>query len=195
MKNNLLFDSLKTIAHKRKSIRHFKTEKIPREDVEKIMEIAKTSPYAGGRKDWEIILVDDLNTINILKDIIKKKIELVYTGAKNEFRQMLDDYAKYFYSFETAPLLMIPVYKPRGGLVHAFESDPYGAIKLDEEGIIKSIACVAMMTILAAESLGYNTCFVHGACIASDEIVSHLNIKKNKKIGAIIPVGYAQEAL
>ncbi|MDH4201241.1 MAG: nitroreductase family protein [Spirochaetia bacterium] len=193
MSENILYNALKTVSQKRKSVRKFKSSKIPPEAIEKIMEIAKTSPYAGGKKDWEIIVVDNSDTIHKLKDIIKKKVEISYAGTKPEFKQMFEDYARYFYSFETAPLILIPVYKNRSGLAYAFLSDPHDVVKLDSDGIIKSIACVSMMIILAAESLGYNTCFVHGACIASDEIISELNIKKNKKVGAIIPVGYAQE--
>lgn len=195
MNDNALYNSLLAISQDRRSTRSFKSDRIPAGDIEKIIGIAKTSPYAGGRKDWDIIVLDDVKKIRTLRDIVKEKSESAISGAKPDFIQMFNDYIRYFYSFDTAPVLLIPVYKYKSGLIHAFEPGNERIIELDHEGVIKSIACVSMMAILAAESLGYNTCFVHGACIASDEIVAELNLNRKFRIGAIIPVGYAAEEL
>lgn len=55
----------------------------------------------------------------------------------------------------------------------------------------KSIACVAMLTLLAAESLlGLGAWLMTGPLLAGNHLRSAIGLRRNQHIGALIPVGY-----
>ncbi len=60
----------------------------------------------------------------------------------------------------------------------------------ERDNFTKSISCVVMLVLLAAESLGLGACYMTGPLIAEKEIGKIINIKKGRNIGAIIPLGY-----
>ncbi|MHA2496374.1 MAG: nitroreductase family protein, partial [Candidatus Hodarchaeales archaeon] len=47
-----------SLIRKRRSIRHFKGDEIPKEDVEKLLEAARWAPSAGNRQPVEIIIIE-----------------------------------------------------------------------------------------------------------------------------------------
>jgi nitroreductase len=68
--------------------------------------------------------------------------------------------------------------------------DPDESISLwERDNFTKSISCVALLIILAAESLGLASCYITGALIAEEELGRIFNIKTGRNIGAVIPVG------
>ena len=192
--DDTLFDHFKVLCEKRRSVRSFSDEKIPREDIEKVLMIAKTSPYSGNRKDWDIIVIDDPEKIKELANVVKDKLVEVIQDIKKEFQPMYTEYSDYYVSFETAPVLLIPVYRYGQGLEYILDRPNKEIMKLDQETFVKSISCVSMIALLAMESLGYGGCFVDGATIAGEEISKALGLKKRMKIGAILPMGRKKES-
>jgi len=52
----------------RRSVRSFKTEKIPDQDIVKILEAARWAPSAGNRQPWTFIYVKDPQVLRMLKN-------------------------------------------------------------------------------------------------------------------------------
>jgi len=52
----------------RRSVRSFKAEKIPDQDVVKILEAARWAPSAGNRQPWTFIYVKDPQVLRMLKN-------------------------------------------------------------------------------------------------------------------------------
>jgi nitroreductase len=66
-------------------------------------------------------------------------------------------------------------------------------LQWERDTYVKSISCVAMLILLAAESLGLGGCYMTGPLLAEKHIKATLHIKQGRDIGAIIPVGYPKE--
>ena len=60
----------------------------------------------------------------------------------------------------------------------------------EKDNFVKSISCVAMLVLLAAESLGLGSCYMTGPLIAEKQIKEFLGIQENKVIGALLPIGF-----
>lgn len=58
------YDNLLEIATKRRSVRKFTTEKVSREDIEKIVKIGIQSPSGFNSQPWEFVVIDDENYKN-----------------------------------------------------------------------------------------------------------------------------------
>ena len=60
------YHGLLELAKKRRSIRRFKSDPIPDEDVEKIIEVARLAPSGFNSQPWDFVVVK--------KDKLRKKI-------------------------------------------------------------------------------------------------------------------------
>lgn len=186
------YQILKIICEKRRSQRDFSNKTVSLEDVEKIKEIATTAPYTSGRKNWEIRVVHDRKTIQRMADVVKNKANKLREQLKEDFVEEYQSYADYFSIFENAPVLFIPLFRLSVGLSYLLKNPDDSIIQWERDSYVKSIAGVALLVVLAAESLGLGSCYMTGPLLAEQEIKECLNIQKDKYIGAIIPVGYVK---
>lgn len=185
-----LYDGLRQLCERRKSVRDFQDRPVLPEAVEKIKAIASTSPYAAGRKNWQIVAVDDRATIRKMAELVRRHSEEVGKSLRDDFLEGYSEYAKQFTSFETAPLLLVPVFGISRALSYMQrEKDPHLA-QWERDNYVKSIACVAMLILLAAESLGLGACFMTGPLLAEADLAEVVKVKPGRHIGAIIPIGY-----
>ena len=187
------YQALKSICEKRKSVRLFLDKLVPKDLIEKIKQIAYTSPYTSGKKNWEIMVVDDNKSIHTIARIVKKHSDEIEKKIREDFREGYTEYAKSFTAFETAPVLFIPTFRVPFALSRMFNDRNDFISEWERDNYVKSISCVAMLVILAAESLGLGSCYMTGPLIAEEQLIELLNINKEKRIGALIPVGYSKE--
>ena len=184
------YQALKSICEKRKSVRLFSDKPVSKDSIEKIKNIAYTSPYTSGKKNWEIIVVENKESIRTIAQIVKKHSDEIEKKIREDFREGYGEYAKSFTVFETAPVLFILTFRVPYALSLMFDEEDEFISEWERDNYVKSISCVAMHVILAAESLGLGSCYMTGPLIAEEQIIEFLVIDKGKRIGAIIPVGF-----
>ena len=188
------YDILKDICESRKSTRDFSNKKVSKEIIDKIEDIAKTTPYASGRKNWELVIVDNQTQIKKLAKAIRQFVANIDENINNDFKESFNEYAKSFSAFESAPVLVIPTYRISKGMELMFKSVTEDILTWERDNFVKSISCALMLVLLAAESLGLASCPMTGPLIAENEIKKIIKIKKGRNIGAIIPIGYLENS-
>jgi nitroreductase len=188
---NNRYDALSDICTERRSCRSFSSDDIPADHIRKIISLAKTSPYAGGRKNWDIITVDNKNTITRLSRAIQEEAESAAALIEEENRKAFLNYSRSFYFFEQAPVLLVPVFRVSPIMKALFRDKTNDSLlQWERDNSVKSISCVAMLILLAAESLKLGSCYMTGPLIAAPQISQILEIPSGRDIAAIIPVGY-----
>jgi len=186
------YDVLKDICESRKSIRDFSDKKISKQIIDKIEDIARTAPYASGRKNWELVFIDDKEQIKKISEAIRQFVVNLNENLNDDFKESFNEYAKSFSAFESAPVLVIPTYRISKGMEIMFKSVSEDILTWERDNFVKSISCALMLVLLAAESLGLASCPMTGPLIAENEIKDIIKIKKGRNIGAIIPIGYLE---
>jgi len=186
------YENLKTICLSRRSVRKFAPKIVPPEDIEKIKTIAYTSPYASNRKNWELVVVTDNTQIRNIVDQVGERINDLKMKVREDLQEGFSQYAAHFTEFGTAPVLIIPTFRISPGLSVMLSDPEENVAKWERDNYVKSISCVAMLVLLAVESLGLVGCYMTGPLLAEKEIGDMINIKKGRNIGAIIPIGYCQ---
>ena len=186
------YESLKKICEHRKSVRKFKGKDVAAEDIEKIKTIAYTSPYASNRKNWELVTITDKKQIQKIAGLVRKRISGLRTKVREDFRENFSQYAAHFMTFENAPVLIIPTFRISTGLSAMLPHPEESIFLWERDNYVKSISCVTMLVLLAAESLGLAGCYMTGPLLAEKEIEAIINMKKGRSIGAIIPIGYSE---
>jgi nitroreductase len=185
-----LYAALEAMCTARHSTREFLNRPVPAALIEKILAIARTSPFAGGSKSWEVLVIQEQDRIAEAARVVRSRVEVLHASIRPPFQQGFLEYARYFSAFESAPVLMLPVFKVIPTLTLMLPEPPEEIIRMENENLAKSISCVTMLILLAAQSLGLASCCMTGPLIAEEEIGRLVNIKPGRRIGAVIPVGY-----
>jgi len=190
MSDNSQYNTLKEIAISRKSTRSYSDRSVSDDDIQKILDIAETSPFASGKKRWDIIVVKDVETIKNIADATRLWIDEQSKIVRKDFKDSFLQYTKNFTFFEQAPVLFIPVYRSSKSLCVMCDDSDGKIAQWERDAYTKSISSVATLILLAAQSLDIKTCYMTGPVIAESRIKSFINIKPGRSIGAIIPAGY-----
>lgn len=194
MKDNF-YHCLKEICNNRKSNREFLDKAVPEILLNQIKEIALTSPYASGKKNWGLDIITDKNIFHKIAQSIRRKNEEITNCIRDDFRDGFAKYAENFTFFENAPAVFFLNYRSSASLSLMFENIESEnhlekILEWERDNYVKSISCVAMLILLGAESLELGSCYMTGPLLAEEEIKEILKIKKDRRIGAVIPVGY-----
>ena len=189
------YEALLSLCQKRHSVRTFSTQPVSDEQIDKIRTIALTSPYASGRKNWELMVITEKETIARMADAVSSQTAMVASQIRAGFADDFLAYAKNFTVFARAPAIFIPAFKNSFSLSLMLDSDKDIGNKEDitmweRDNYLKSISCVSMLVLLAAESLGLAGCYMTGPLIAEKAMSSLINLKPGRSIGALIPVGF-----
>ena len=64
------YDALMKIIKERRSIRRFKPDKIPKENIKMLIEAARWAPSGGNSQPWEFLIITDKEMIHTLKTVM-----------------------------------------------------------------------------------------------------------------------------
>jgi len=184
------YDSLLELCRSRKSCRSFTGAQVPRDMVDKILAVAGNSPYAAGRRDWDIMAINDPRLIAEMAAAVRLRVQEISGTVREDYCEWFKEYARYFTVFESAPLILVPVFRHVPALSLMMDPSDPELTGMERDNYVKSISCVAMLVLLAAEALGLGACYLTGPLIAEEELARMLALKPGRNIGALIPIGY-----
>lgn len=186
--------------YKRKSIRKFKDQEVPKEDILKMLDAAIHAPSAHHCQNWYFVVVQDKNVINEIVSAVKISHEKIAEMAKNEKdKEHFLKLMRYYLNFKDASTTVI-VY---GGPYKTIEEKILRENNVDEEIItelndsmpgIQSIGAAVENFLLAATALGYGTCYMTGPNHAKKEIEKIINLdKEGYSLLAMIALGVPED--
>ncbi|MBN1364749.1 MAG: nitroreductase family protein [Syntrophaceae bacterium] len=195
-RKNLSPDVYRDIIISRRSIRQFKKEPVPREIIERILDVARYAPTASNDQNVGYIAVTDKDLIekvarNIfgrlsrLYDITKKgigKLFVNHTGLfKNRYLRVMNYVQEQNaqngrdFILHDAPVLI---------LIHAPRGKPFASDNCN----------IAATTIINyAHALGLGTCFIGLMTIVlkfSEKLRKELGVPKGRRVYAVLVMGY-----
>jgi nitroreductase len=168
-------ETLKTILTRR-SVRKYKSEQIPREVLQQIIEAGLHAPSAMGRQPWHIVAVRGLDKIAEVDREVKAATERM---PDNPYREYVGK-ASYTINYHDAPTFIIvsgnTVLSPRNAAIDC--------------------ALVHGNMFLAAHSLGVGSCWINQLNVLNDEpgfreYMTRLGIPTENRIFGCACFGYA----
>ena len=180
--------------HTRKTIRKYKQEHPPTEDIKKIINSARLAPSATNSQNWKFIA--------IYNDAIKQKMAKAVETAYDDFLQIVDDeeikkgiakYKTFSTFFKDAPVVIACIETERKSMMTEFMKSkgvPYEEILLyrPDSSLLSMGAAIENMS-LSATVLGYGTCWLCAPIIAYKEFKNILKLKENDKIVSLLALG------
>ncbi len=171
----------------RQSIRKFRKEAVPREHILRMAEAASWAPTAGNSQNFRFIVVQDRELLGRMKGIVDE-IVLKITGNEPP-----KDKATYYNLFAFAPVAVCVIGTPYESATDKTlrEKDPerHKARRFYVNPGLQGISAGVAQFILAAQALGYGTCWMTGPLIAKKELESALNLRYPEELLTIVALG------
>ena len=191
-------DLLKAIRE-RKSIRAFKSDPVPRERVEEILNLTIHAPSAINLQPWEFIVVTGEEKERLSRRLIKAYREKKISCGPDTVKPLPKTYGKR--GAKTLEL-MNPLFEEMGinsdQLINEGSCRFYGApvaiiLCLDDafsKARLVDIGIALGYFILTAHDFGLSTCPIGLITAYEDEIKDLLNIPENKNVVIGLALGY-----
>lgn len=187
--------------YKRKSVRQFKEDQVPKEDVMKCLKAAIEAPSPKHQQNWYFVVMQDKEKVKDLAQIVEKSHEKISMLCKDEKeRQYFMKFMKYYTLFKDAPTVVLVYSKP----YDMIEEKILRASGTGEETIEKlkapqsaaqAVGAAVENFLLAATELGYGTCYMTGPTHAKFEIEAYMakHVGEEYKLMSMIAMGVPQE--
>ncbi|MCK4222209.1 MAG: nitroreductase family protein [Dehalococcoidia bacterium] len=173
------YEGLLELIRYRRSVRRFRSDPVPGEMVEKVLEAARHAPSAGNSQPWEFVVVEDPET----KKKMSRSIVSLYKEAKRRDPTFNFKVAVQPHLF-TAPVLIVICGDRR-------LQEAYPVLLRRNVLLRQSLAVCAYAMQLAATSLGLATAWatIQGGPPEA-EVRSLLGIPDVYTVDHIMPLGY-----
>ncbi|MFC2095668.1 nitroreductase family protein [Candidatus Bipolaricaulota bacterium] len=175
---------------KRKSVRSYKPDPVPRDIIQSIIEAGNQAPARGRMKEgstdfnfqpWRFVVVEDA-------DLKRKLVETTLPFWMNMTASMKDSHPN-MYEGVMAQYEAMP--EPKDMVYYA---SPAIVFVIGPKGFDVSCALACENMMIAATSLGLGSCYVgFGAMVTGNaEVVEALGLKEEEKIYGPILLGYPE---
>jgi len=163
----------------RRSIRKFKTDPVPREVVDRVMEMATWAPSGMNLQNWFFLVITGQRKESLVEIVgksynyIKPVLEKVFADKPGAIKFT----KKFFERLGGAPVVVFAYYTPT---------------KEKAETSIQSVAAAIQNLLLAAHAEGLGACWMTGPLHVAEEINAFLGVH-DKTLVAVVPLGYPDE--
>ena len=175
-------DSFWDVIKNRRSVRKFKSDKVPYKDLEKIVDAARMAPTAGNQQPWKFLIIQDKNQIEKLKNEALASTETYLKGNRKLEGEELKKNLQEAEIRLTSGYLSAPAY-----IVVLTDQNCKYPTYTSHDG-----ALAAGYLMLAARAIGYGTVYITDA-IPESVTQKAFNIPENYKRVCITPVGVPVE--
>ena len=179
-----------SLMRRRRSIRRFKPDPLPRGLVLQVVELACWAPSAGNRQDWSFAVVSSPTMKKDMADAVRRRWQAII--AANSGFALIDEVAAYaagFSDFEHAPVVVVVSARR----VDAFQKHMLGEDAVATGGGMASAAMAAQNLMLAAHALGLGSCCMTGALAARAELGRMIGLGRKEEIVCLIALGRPDE--
>lgn len=180
----------KEAAEKRTSIRQFKTDDIPVEDLKELVRLGGTAPSVNNSQPWKFHVITNRDILQKMADVVAKKIGSLpenQSRVSNHIKKQTEWFATFF---KDAPALIAVT-------MSNYESVLEKGVALDHDKInevrkhpdIQSAGAAVQNILLAAVDMGYGACWMSAPTMAANELDSMIRTEENFETFAFIAIG------
>jgi nitroreductase len=185
-----MYDELLDIIRQRRSIRRYRTQPVPQDLIEQMVEAASWAPSASNQQDWYFSIVTSEQTKKAMAEAVHSRWEEIFAAHQGSgLMAELRSYSTAFVSFASAPVVIVVSALRANSVLRSLLGDTAA----QTAGSSVSAAMAAQNLMLAAHTLGLGTCCMTGALAAGPEIAKLLGLRR-REIVCLVTVGYPDEA-
>lgn len=182
----------------RRSIRRYKPDPIPEEDIREIARQATLAPSGSNKQMWKFVAVTNKEVMAKMAQAVSGAVDgmAAWPEAEGRERRILG-IKNYSLFFTEAPVTFAVFMEPYQSAADTIMKD-HGLTREEINHLrgapdFQSIGAAIQNLLLAAHSMGYGSCWMCGPVAAADEINKILEVEPPYSLVAIVPVGVPAE--
>jgi nitroreductase len=188
------YDELQGIIRGRRSVRAFKPDPVPSEDVDRMLEAALWAPSGSNTQPWLFTAVTDRNVIARAAECVRLEVERVALEAPG-FAETGKGMARWGAFFEAAPLVFFVAGRrePASWRMRLTEVLPEHPSAGESLSWLVSCAAAIQNLLLAVHALGYGACWMGAPLVARATLEELLELPGGYELLAVVPTGRPAE--
>ena len=183
----------------RTSIRRFKDQPMPEEDIRKVLDAGRFAPSANNTQPWSFLVIRDKTVLAKMAEAVRQQVDRMIPHAENEKQaQRLAAYKGTHYTFfEKAPVVIAVFTEGYDAVTNqllarmGYSADEIQRLRPNPG--LQTVAAPIEHTLLAAHALGYGSCWMTGPLVAQEAFEKLLGYGKDRSIAALLPIGVPDE--
>lgn len=182
--------------YKRHSVRKFKNEDVPMDDIEEIIKAAEYAPSGKNLQNWHFVIIKKNSVKEGIAQIIENKNAEIAANAKDEMEKETFTKMLRFQTFIKNVPVLILVYAGPYPITGYEILNSMGASRdvLDDllrpSPGVQNIGAAMENLMLAAASMGYGTCWMTSPNYAGKEISKYIGFEREGYyLAAMTPLG------
>lgn len=186
--------------YKRKSVRKFKDQQIPKEDLIEMLKAATYAPSAKNQQNWHFVVITNKEKTEQIAEVVGDRHTEIANMADNEKdKTSMNKYLKYYTVFKNAPVLVLVYARPFKTVEYKIlkskpEYKKFYDIAVSSKAEIQTVGAAIENFLLAASNMGYGACYMTGPIHSKDKIYEVLGHDESKgELMALIPVGVPED--
>ncbi len=189
---------IEEVMRTRRSVRHFKSDPVPRELVERLITAAITAPSASNKQPWKFLVVENRELVARMAAAVRVTTERIERHIPEASRAAFHAYGEYFTRFEHAPLVIVPIYKSLTVLSNLVgpelpAPDRSAVEQMEQSSGLIGTSLALENLLLVAHELGLGASGMTGPLVARAELKALLDVPPSWDIVALVPLGFPDE--
>ncbi len=185
---------LEKAIKQRTSIRSFKNEQIPVEDLKKMVQMGGTAPSVNNYQPWKFYVITNKRLMEKMADLVKDKIEQVPENESKASRNIKSQVEWFATFFENAPALIAMTMEEYESVLEKGVTVSHDDInKMRNYPDIQSAGAAIQNILLTAVDMGYGACWLSAPMIAKEGLASLIEVEEPYHLVAFVAVGIPEK--
>ncbi|MDD5644186.1 MAG: nitroreductase family protein [bacterium] len=182
------------VMKSRRSVRIFRGDDVPDGDIRKIIEYAVTAPSGSNQQPWKFMVIKDRALKNSMAERVNRKLSAVRDNIKSaKAGEHFRSYLQYLTFFKDAPVVICVLTQPYRSVFENILQKYMPEAEKEEQALvdasIQSVSAAVQNLILAAQAMGYGTCWMTAPIIAQKDIEELLGVDEPWHLTSVVPLG------
>jgi 5,6-dimethylbenzimidazole synthase len=182
-------DDFLDLARKRRSIRRFKPDTIPDEQIEKILEAGRWAMSGANAQPWEFVVIRNPEIKKKVNDVRTKYLEMEWIVEQTRLQEMRQPHFRTDHPGEIewtdAPVIIATI-----GDIRTIQASCLVFRFFENHTFDQNMANTTQMINLAAAALGLGAAWISLTSPMSQEIGDILGVPPVLSVFTLIPLGY-----
>ncbi len=185
---------LKQTIEMRASVRKYKMDAVPVDDLREMVRRAGMSPSVNNSQPWKFIAITNRELLNRMAEAVENQLDTLLPQADSHAQSSIKATVEYFSTFfKDAPAVIAVTMHPYEAIIDKLMiADKNGHSDINQRRNnpdIQSVGAAVQTILLSAVDLGYGACWLSSMLIAQEQLQKLLNVEAPWKLMAFIAVG------
>jgi nitroreductase len=181
---------LRQAIESRTSIRVYKKDPVPVEDLKELVRLGNLAPSIADSKPWTFVIVTSKTLLEDMALKVARQLETIPENESKAAKNVKSQVEWFATFFQDAPALIAVALTDYESVLEKGVTMGHDDInRMRNQPDIQSIGACIQNMLLAAVDMGYGACWMSAPMMAREDLEKMLGLQENYRLTAFVTVG------